>query len=37
MKLSRKQIVALLVLFAAMAVALWLLREEVLGLLNMGV
>ena len=36
MKFSRKQIVALLVLLAAMAVALWLLREEVLGLLNMG-
>jgi len=35
MKFSNKQIVMLLVLLAVMVVAIWMLREEVLGLLNM--
>ena len=34
MKLSKKQIYALLILMGLMVIALWFLREEVLSMLN---
>lgn len=35
MKLSKKQIIVLLVLLGIFLIALWMLREEVLSLINM--